>query len=397
MWPGAALPERAPGPAGHSKPSRIGLLFRILLFAAAALPSSAPLAAQRILSVDLSGAQVRYADTLSTSLFAVTPSLQLTSSRAELSGSATLSQLRTGGWSAQGALAGSWFTRRRGALMGDLGATAGGSAHRDGTHTGQALASARAHLIGTRTGGWFGLAAGGSWSGDDWHLVRQAEIAGWARSANSSAVLALSPTVVTDSIQFVDAVLALDWKRRAVELGALAGYRAGDRSPVLGGTNKVWGSASLAFWLTERTALVAAGGTYPVDLTQGFPGGRFFTVALRMRTPRRPADPPPDSVSAPAAALPLSFEVIADSGHTRTLRVHAPGAHSVEVTGDFTNWQALPFQSGTNGWWTVTVQIAPGTYQLNLRVDGGPLLVPPGLAAVTDEFGGKVGILQVTR
>jgi hypothetical protein len=210
-------------------------------------------------------------------------------------------------------------------------------------------------------------------------------------------VLTVSPTVVTDSIQYVDAVLALDWKRRALELSALAGYRAGDRSPVLGGTNKVWGSASLAFWLTERAALVAAGGTYPVDLTQGFPGGRFFTLALRMRTPARRPEPPPALEAVAAAAQPLSFEVLADSGHTRTLRVNVPGAHSVEVTGDFTNWQALPLQSGSNGWWTVTVQIAPGTYQLNLRVDGGPLLVPPGLASVSDEFGGKVGILQVTR
>jgi len=34
-------------------------------------------------------------------------------------------------------------------------------------------------------------------------------------------------------------------------------------------------------------------------------------------------------------------------------------------------------------------------YRVNLRVDGGPWIVPPGLPSVVDEFGGAVGILTI--
>jgi hypothetical protein len=39
--------------------------------------------------------------------------------------------------------------------------------------------------------------------------------------------------------------------------------------------------------------------------------------------------------------------------------------------------------------------IAPGRYQTNARVDGGPWVAPPGLVAVHDEFGGVFGVLVV--
>jgi len=39
--------------------------------------------------------------------------------------------------------------------------------------------------------------------------------------------------------------------------------------------------------------------------------------------------------------------------------------------------------------------IARGTHQINLRVNGGRWIVPPGLTPITDEFGGAVGLLIV--
>jgi hypothetical protein len=32
---------------------------------------------------------------------------------------------------------------------------------------------------------------------------------------------------------------------------------------------------------------------------------------------------------------------------------------------------------------------------MNLRIDGGPWFAPPGTAAVTDDFGGAAGLVQV--
>ncbi|MGE5100766.1 MAG: glycogen-binding domain-containing protein, partial [Deltaproteobacteria bacterium] len=73
----------------------------------------------------------------------------------------------------------------------------------------------------------------------------------------------------------------------------------------------------------------------------------------------------------------------------------APSATAVELNGDFTHWQPVRLARGTDGWWTITLQIAPGTYQVNIRVDGGPWVAPPGLLTSTDEFGGIVGILRI--
>jgi hypothetical protein len=36
-----------------------------------------------------------------------------------------------------------------------------------------------------------------------------------------------------------------------------------------------------------------------------------------------------------------------------------------------------------------------GKYQMNIRIDGGPWIVPPGVLSMLDEFGGSVGLLVV--
>jgi 1,4-alpha-glucan branching enzyme len=77
----------------------------------------------------------------------------------------------------------------------------------------------------------------------------------------------------------------------------------------------------------------------------------------------------------------------------RTIRVHAPAARSVEVMGDFTAWQPLALTPASGGWWTATLAIAPGTYQLNVRVNGGGWDVPAGVLETVDEFGARVGLL----
>jgi 1,4-alpha-glucan branching enzyme len=79
-----------------------------------------------------------------------------------------------------------------------------------------------------------------------------------------------------------------------------------------------------------------------------------------------------------------------------TLSARAPGAASVEVTGDFTNWSPVRLVPAANAeWWSVTLPLRPGKYQMNLRVDGGKWLVPPGVLSMRDEFGGTVGLLVV--
>jgi len=79
------------------------------------------------------------------------------------------------------------------------------------------------------------------------------------------------------------------------------------------------------------------------------------------------------------------------------LRVHAPGARTVSVAGDFNGWQSdrsLLRQVG-NGWWEIRISLEPGNYEYLYIIDGRWTTPPEAKLLVSDGFGGKNGILEV--
>ena len=112
-------------------------------------------------------------------------------------------------------------------------------------------------------------------------------------------------------------------------------------------------------------------------------GARVSPGALRR--PRLPR-----GVRPTAAA----FQVDDDRGGRR-LRVRVPGARSVELAGDFTNWQPVALRQGDTDEWEVTLPITPGVHRVAIRIDGDSWTTPPGVAAVADEFQGTVGVIVV--
>jgi len=151
------------------------------------------------------------------------------------------------------------------------------------------------------------------------------------------------------------------------------------------------------YWLSPMVGVIAGAGRYSPDPWQAHPGGRFVTLSLRvgfqpavrarLRAPHGPATP----------AGVSSFQVDEVGEGRWVLRVRAPLARQVEVTGDFTDWQPMPLSSLGDGTWAVTLPLLPGTYRLNLRVDGGPWAVPPGVGMTDDDFSGRVGVVIVSR
>jgi hypothetical protein len=226
---------------------------------------------------------------------------------------------------------------------------------------------------------------------------------GASRSFNEvGATITANPTMVEDSIKYLDAQLSLAWARDRLDLSALLGTRLGDQLTSLGGTSRSWGNLIAVARMTQRFALVASGGTYPIDPTQGFPGGRFVSLSLRMAThhasERVPVTAPlPQPEGSATEAAPVITRFIADGKRAGavTLRVEAPEAHTVEVSGDFTDWTPMHLARASDGLWALTVPIARGKYQMNVRLDGGKWLVPPGLLPMLDEFGGSVGLLII--
>jgi 1,4-alpha-glucan branching enzyme len=86
---------------------------------------------------------------------------------------------------------------------------------------------------------------------------------------------------------------------------------------------------------------------------------------------------------------------VRSSGSRRVFRVFAPGAQRVELSADFTGWEPVALVRGNDGWWTLTRTIAAGTYQVNMRTNGGSWTAPPGLLTTRDEFGGVAGVLKL--
>jgi hypothetical protein len=148
-------------------------------------------------------------------------------------------------------------------------------------------------------------------------------------------------------------------------------------------------------------AAVISGGSYPIDPTQGFPGGRFAAASIRFTRGHRRQNPARAAMtSAPVREAGDSADIAAFtwkrvSAREVMLQTTAVRARVVEVSGDFTGWTPLKLTSTGEGTWTLTLPIAPGQYQMNLRVDGGPWVVPRGLLPIVDEFGGAVGLLIV--
>lgn len=352
-------------------------------------------------TLDVGGVALRYSDTLNATAVSVTPRVLASWGHAMAEASGTFSQFGSGGRSTQGVVSGSLFTPTARGLLGELAALAGGSAHNDGTRTGILLANGRLHFMRSRGELFVGAGGGQTWVGGGARSVLLGEVGGSTMLRDVAATFTLSPTAVADSIKYTDGQLSLSMARDRFDLGAVLGTRLGDQLTSLGGTARSWGSLRAVLWMRPRLALAASGGTYPIDPTQGFPGGRFVSLSVRLATGgSRPSSSVKPSRAegslADEEAPPVSgFAAMRDSLGAVWLRVHAPRAQLLEVSGDFTNWVPVSMLPTSGGWWAVTLPITPGKYQMNLRLDGGKWLVPPGLLSMADEFGGTVGLLII--
>jgi hypothetical protein len=353
-----------------------------------------PLTAQTTtVTLDFGSSRMRFADSLTATAVSISPGIRAFSPRASFSAWGTFSQLGDASTHA-GALDGSLTLMSRGFVSGEVEGIAGGSLHSDGTRTGQMLALARMNVATASRGIWIGGGLGTMWDGA-WRNVIQGDAGAWLASDANTFAITLAPTVVDDTIRYADVFIAGHREVAAWELDASLGHRAGTQLPTLPANRRTWGSVAATFWATERLAVAAGIGSYPVDFTQGFPGGQFLSLGVRVRsaapvgaqTPARPQAPEPVR----------AFEARRTSANDYRIRVLAPNASSVELSGDFTQWTPLPLQSEGRGWWTISLSISAGTHEVNVRVDRGAWLVPPGLASLDDEFGGSGGLLVVPK
>ncbi len=182
-----------------------------------------------------------------------------------------------------------------------------------------------------------------------------------------------------DEMNVTDRAGTVSLVRGPVALSGVLGIR---RSPDEATT---FSGISASFALSRVAALQVSAERYAGDRLTGALGGQAINAGFVFRTPSGPRPlPRPRGVSAPVRGL------------TR-LAIRAPAARTVEVAGDWTDWQPIAATRAPNGVWYVDQAIPPGEYRYAFRIDGTQWRIPDGAVAVDDGIGGKSAWLTVSR
>ncbi|HJU66671.1 MAG TPA: glycogen-binding domain-containing protein [Gemmatimonadaceae bacterium] len=390
--------------------SRRRLTLASLLFTALAAGAAR---AQVVGTLGAGTGRITYDDTPRLTVVSLTPAVMFEGERTTVSGLASFTRFDGGIWSAQAIAAGSRFTEARGLFRGELSAQMEMNSHRGTLRTAQAIAQGRGHLVGAGDRGlWLGLGAGHAWRSPDGGALRRADAGAWAQlgaatlrltaahntvqsktrlvtaapNMEANVVDTRSLSVTNETVRYVDTEAHLSWSHARVAIDAAAGRR----SVRHGGHTDTWLFGG-SVMLTERLALVGSTGTSAFDIAQGLPGGRYATIALRVTT--RAGGPL--ELRSRSRATARGMETWREQDGTVLLVVHAPRARRVELMGDFTDWRPLVMQREADDHFAARIRLPAGSYRINVRVDGGTWMAPPGTTQVADEYNGAAGLLVI--
>ena len=367
---------------------------RVLAVMALALGVATPARAQLRTSLDVGAASVTYDGDYRSSAMSLTPTLELSRARTSVLATGSLSRFEAGGHSISGVVGASLLTSGSSRVRGELGLVAGGSTPDEGFSTTRFLGQLRLHVLHGDGGMWLGVNGGQAGIAGTYRGVRAGEAGGWWRAGTLLLTAALEPASVGDS-GWVDVRANVRWERGPLEVGAAAGVRSGAFT-----SERRWQAIDATWWIGRFVALTAAGGSYLADPMQSTPGGRYVSVGVRLSRHGPQAQAIAElrrAARAPLLARPVAdaMEVRAGAGARRVVVITAPGARTVELMGDFTEWRILSLASAREGRWEIALPIDAGTHRFNVRVYGGAWGAPRGVTTITDDFEGVVGILTV--
>ncbi len=343
------------------------------------------------------GARVRYGDSLNVTAGTVSASANALTPNASMSGLIAASTTRQSSWTMFGGAQGSVLTPARGAVRGELHGSGSITMYREGSGSGQLLGGARLHFAGRTAGAWIGAGAGNVKDPIGWRSTSLAEIGGWLQLSRTVAQAVVVPARIAGGIRYTDAEGTVRFDNARVELTAVAGARSaieGYDEPATG-----WASLNMTAWISSAVGITAGVGSYPTDPGQDLPAAKYVSLGVRY-SPRGVRRPPivlsADVLGAIAPDAPPAMMVASGPGGRKTISYRAPGARRVEIMGDFTDWTPVRMSpSRLPGSWAISLPVTSGVHQVNVRIDGGEWIVPQGLTAIRDEFGGSVGILLI--
>lgn len=369
-----------------------------MVLACAADAGVHPLIAQVTANVEAGVSGVRYDGFLSSAAASVSPTIRWQDSRGRgfLSARGTYLRFESGRHSLDGSAIGSWFTPLGRRLRGEFGVAAGASQYANIASFSHSEAEARLHLTHGDRGGWAGTSLGRSYFGGAARGVVVIAAGAWLLRGNKTMFVSFDRSFIGDTA-YSDLRASGRWRRATFMLEGIVGARIWSRR----GGRGVFGEGSAAMTLSSEAAVVLSAGRYPTDAISGSIAGRYITVALRLGTAsiHRPA-PRVLPINDPIARGSDGVPTAADSRLTIQIRpddvvlaLYAPGASTVEVMGDFTDWRPVELsRSARAGTWTGAFRITSGIHRLNVRRDGGPWSVPAGATRRPDDYDGEVGV-----
>ena len=144
-------------------------------------------------------------------------------------------------------------------------------------------------------------------------------------------------------------------------------------------------------WMRQPTFSVASAGILAAaSLAIGFVTHRALSTL---------DEAAPFEASSPSASMPL-IPVAKTREVPVPVTFDAADAKSVSIVGDFNDWDstASPLtRFGSNGPWTVTVNVMPGRHLYAFMVDGRLVVDPRAPRARDLDYGGDASVLMVNR
>lgn len=402
---------RDPDPPPHvaalerrGRPVRTGWWVAGTVVAAVSFGVSPLDARQTEATLDAVGSVVEYDGFLVSGAASISPTLRFDTPNASLGVQGSWVVFESGNQIVQATAAGAWLTPGHGRWRGEFSGSFGLNQYADAPGFGHLMGRARLHLYGETAGGWISGGTGWTFEQGTRNPV-EIGIGGWTLTGGFAFAGNLHAAWV-DGAAYVDVGTSGRWATNQLRIDGDLGIRTWSSGGDAAGDPRegVFAELSTMVSLTERLALTLAAGSYPSDPPRGTLGAEYISLGVRLHLSR----PAPPTVPTISRAVIRAAEALAasdfasrarleldDAGTEQLLRVLVGQARSVELMGDFTDWQPVALARVASGIWEISLPIPSGVHRLNVRIDGGEWLVPLGTRIESTEFGGAVGIVVV--
>jgi hypothetical protein len=208
-----------------------------------------------------------------------------------------------------------------------------------------------------------------------------------------------SGTMRVDSIpgsttQSQTEIVSLTELRGSWSVGRFLLSTVAGRGAALGSSPMFWGSLEAATPLSRGPLAFLNVGFSNASTTARFIAlpRRSMSVGLRFSSATFASRAASRRVSDASSS---TFIVQRETAGRYRLRVKIAGARLVELASDCTRWQPVTLAHERDNEWEIVLPVSAGSHLVNIRVDGGQWIAPPGLVAKMDDFAGVVGVFVV--